>query len=55
MAPVSEMSDDIRTRVEGAVLRAAFALPRPIRRLLAGRPGEMDRRPLTSGLTCLRP
>jgi acetyl esterase len=39
---MSEMSDDIRTRVEAAVLRAVFALPRPIRRLLAGRPVEMD-------------
>jgi acetyl esterase len=32
----------IRARIGSAVLRTAFALPRPVRRLLAGRPVEAD-------------
>jgi hypothetical protein len=40
--PKSKPPEAILARIAGAMMRGAFALPRPVQRLLAGRPVEAD-------------
>jgi acetyl esterase len=42
VTPLSAQREAIRARIEGAALRAVFALPRPVRRSIAGRPLVVD-------------